>query len=92
MTRLQKSQKNTVQNKTEEVLEIKDSDGQGHGCGCGRGRGHGHDSKNPSASPIQVLKTNTEVVIKLSIPSIATAEATEKPGDGKNQAGGCTLM
>jgi hypothetical protein len=24
----------------------------------GRGRGHGHDSKNPSASPIQVLKTN----------------------------------
>ncbi|GET61991.1 hypothetical protein RIR_jg12100.t1 [Rhizophagus irregularis DAOM 181602=DAOM 197198] len=30
----------------------------------------------------------TEVTIKLSIPSIATAEATEKPGE----SGGCTII
>jgi len=30
----------------------------------------------------------TEITIKLSIPSIATAEATEKPGE----SGGCTIM
>ncbi|CAG8554674.1 817_t:CDS:2 [Rhizophagus irregularis] len=35
----------------------------------------------------------TEVIIKLSIPSITTAEVTEKPVDSGIKAGGsCTLI
>ncbi|PKK71987.1 hypothetical protein RhiirC2_777745 [Rhizophagus irregularis] len=46
MTRLRKSQKNTVQNETEATRGRKDGGRQGRGCG--HGCGHCHGSKNQS--------------------------------------------